>query len=133
MNIDTLEPIEIGGSTQWIRVRGTTASNPVLLLMQQGPGLPIINEAHAYERRLGLERDFTVVYWDQRGTGLSARANELSTPLMVNDTLSMLEQLRDRFDRKPIVAGFSFGATFAAQAAVRRPDLVAALIATSMD
>jgi pimeloyl-ACP methyl ester carboxylesterase len=133
MSIDTLEPIEIGGSTQWIRVRGTTASNPVLLLMQQGPGLPIINEARAYERRLGLERDFTVVYWDQRGTGLSARANELSVPLMVDDTVSMLEQLRDRFDRTPIVAGFSFGATFAAQAAVRRPDLVAALIATGMD
>jgi pimeloyl-ACP methyl ester carboxylesterase len=133
MKIDTLEPVEIGGSTQWIRVRGTTASNPVLLLMQQGPGLPIINEAHAYERRLGLERDFTVVYWDQRGTGLSARANELGAHLMVDDTVSMLELLRDRFDRKPIVAGFSFGATFAAQAAVRRPDLVASLIATGMD
>src|SRR4051794_35947066 len=137
MNIDTLERIEIGGITQSIRVRGTDASNPALLLMQQGPGLPIINEAHSFERRLGLERDFTVIYWDQRGTGLSSRAPrnpiELSTERMVDDTLSMLQLLRDRFDRKPFVAGFSFGATFAAQAAVRRPDLVAALIATGMD
>jgi hypothetical protein len=45
MDIDKLEPIQVGGSTQWIRIRGTNASNPVLLLMQQGPGLPIINEA----------------------------------------------------------------------------------------
>ena len=72
MEIDALEPVQLGGITQWIRIRGTDASNPVLLLMQQGPGLPIINEARAWRQRLGLEKDFTVVYWDQRGTGLSA-------------------------------------------------------------
>ena len=52
---------------------------------------------------------------------------------MVDDTVALLELLRDRFGRKPFVAGFSFGATFAAQAAVLRPDLVAALVATGMD
>src|SRR3954463_165320 len=136
MNLDTLEPVQVGGITQWIRIRGTSAANPVLLLMQQGPGLPIINEARAYERRLGLERDFTVVYWDQRGTGLSSRSlpeGGLSVEHMVDDTVSMLEMLRERFDEKTFVAGFSFGATFAAQAAARRPELVAALIATAMD
>src|SRR3954452_14419312 len=133
MNLDTLEPVEIGGITQWIRIRGTSAANPVLLLMQQGPGLPIINEARDYERRLGLESEFTVVYWDQRGTGLSSRTSELSAQLMVDDTVSMLELLRERFDQKTVIAGFSFGATFAAQAAARPPELVAALITTAMD
>jgi pimeloyl-ACP methyl ester carboxylesterase len=140
MEIDTLEPVQIGGITQWIRIRGTNASNPVLLLMQHGPGLPIINEARRFERLLKLKKDFTVVYWDQRGTGLSSpslRTNsnqiEISASRMVDDTVSLLEQLRDRFDRKTFIAGFSFGATFAAQAAVLRPDLVAALVATGMD
>jgi len=41
--------------------------------------------------------------------------------------------LRDRFDGKIFVAGFSCGATFAAYAAVRRPELVAALVAVGMD
>ncbi len=140
MEIDTLEAVQIGGITQWIRVRGTNVSNPVLLLMQQGPGLPIINEARGFERLLGLEKDFTVVYWDQRGTGLSSpplrkssNKIEIGAARMVDDTVSMLELLRDRFGGKSFVAGFSFGATFAAQAAVRRPDLVAALVATGMD
>jgi pimeloyl-ACP methyl ester carboxylesterase len=140
MEIDTLEPVQIGGITQWIRIRGTNPSNPVLLLMQQGPGLPIINEARRFERLLKLETDFTVVYWDQRGTGLSSpplRTNsnqiEISAPRMVDDTVSLLELLRDRFGRKTFIAGFSFGATFAAQAAVLRPGLVAALVATGMD
>ena len=39
MEIDTLEAIQAGGTTQWIRIRGADASNPVLLLIQQGPGL----------------------------------------------------------------------------------------------
>src|SRR5712691_144032 len=73
MAIDTLEAVQLGGITQSIRVRGADASNPVLLLMQQGPGLPMINEARRLEHLLGLEKAFTVVYWDQRGTGLSLR------------------------------------------------------------
>lgn len=140
MEIDTLEGVQLGGITQWIRVRGADASSPVLLLMQQGPGLPIINEARRFERLLGLEQAFTVVYWDQRGTGLSApsprrNANrfEISPARMVDDTVSMLELLHSRFGGKAYIAGFSFGATFAAYAAVRRPDLVAALIAVGMD
>ena len=55
MKIDTLEGVQLGGITQWIRVRGADASNPVLLLMQQGPGLPIINDARRLEHLLGLQ------------------------------------------------------------------------------
>jgi pimeloyl-ACP methyl ester carboxylesterase len=140
LEIDTLDAVQIGGVTQWIRIRGRKASNPALLLMQQGPGLPIINEARRFGRLLGLEDIFNVVYWDQRGTGLSAQglrsnADDLaaSADQAVEDTVSMLELLCNRFDGKVFLAGFSFGATVAAQAAVRRPDHVAALVATSID
>jgi len=140
MEIDTLEGIQLGGITQWIRVRGADAANPVLLLMQQGPGFPMINEARRFERLLGLEETFTVVYWDQRGTGLSSqslRRNsnrfEISVARMVDDTVTLLELLRDRFGGKTFVAGFSFGATFATYAALQRPELVAALVAVGMD
>jgi CheY-like chemotaxis protein len=80
MAIDTLEAVELGGTTQWIRVRAADPANPVLLLMQQGPGMPMINEARRVEQLLGLEKEFTVVYWDQRGTGLSLRAAVGSAP-----------------------------------------------------
>jgi pimeloyl-ACP methyl ester carboxylesterase len=140
MKIDTLEGVQLGAITQWIRVRGADASNPVLLLMQQGPGLPIINDARRLEHLLRLEEAFTVIYWDQRGTGLSSpslRKNshqfEISVTRMVDDTVTLLELLRDRFGGKTFVTGFSFGATFAAYAAVQRPELVAALVAAGMD
>jgi pimeloyl-ACP methyl ester carboxylesterase len=52
---------------------------------------------------------------------------------MVGDTERLLTLVCDRFDRPAVVAGFSMGATIAALAAARRPDLVAVLIAVGMD
>lgn len=135
--IDTLEAIPAGGTTQWIRIRGTDTSHPVLLLIQQGPGLPMINEARRFEHLLGLEQAFTVIYWDQRGCGRSLRRRQdragITLDQMVNDTVSLLALLRDRFGGKTYVAGFSFGATLGAYAAAQRPDLVATLVAVGMD
>ena len=137
MMIDTLEPIELGGSTQWIRIRGQNQSNPVLLMIQQGPGLPILNEAPHLGRTLGLEQEFTVVYWDQRGCGRSLRdsrgRSEISLDRMAQDAVSLLEVLRDRSGGECYVVGFSFGATVGATAAARRPDLVRALVLVGMD
>jgi len=137
VKIDTLDAVQLGDTTQWIRIRGADSSNPVLLLIQQGPGLPMINEIRRFEKLLGLEKDFTVVYWDQRGCGRSLRGHlgeaALTLNLMVTDTVSLLEFLRDRFDTKPQVAGFSLGATIGAYAAAQRPDLVAALVVVGTD
>ena len=137
MHTDTLEAVQLGDTTQWIRIRGADPFNPVLLLIQQGPGLPMINEVRRFERALGLEEDFTVVYWDQRGCGRSLRAPnigaEISVDRMVGDTLSLLKILKDRFGKRAYVAGFSLGATVGLCAAAQRPDFVETLIAVGPD
>ena len=137
MAIDALEAVTLCDSTQWIRVRGADASNPVLLLIQQGPGLPMINEVRRFEQVLDLERAFTVVYWDQRGCGLSLRGPKvpggITVEQMIRDTVALLDLLRERFAEKSFVAGFSLGATVGAHAAAVRPDLVEALVAVAMD
>jgi pimeloyl-ACP methyl ester carboxylesterase len=137
MEIDRREPVQLGESTQWIRIRAANPRNPLLLLVQQGPGLPMINEAQRFERVLSLADDFTVIYWDQRGCGRSLRSanatRELSIQTMVGDTERLLAMLCDRFDRPAVVAGFSMGATLAALATARRPDLVATLVTVGMD
>jgi pimeloyl-ACP methyl ester carboxylesterase len=134
--IDRLDAVQLNDSRQWIRTRGEDAANPVLLLVQQGPGLPMINEVRRFDRLLGLEKDFTVVYWDQRGCGRSLRGQvgaQIDLDLMVGDAVSLLQILRDRFGKTPYVAGFSLGATTSAFAAARRPDLVATLVAVGTD
>jgi 5-methylthioadenosine/S-adenosylhomocysteine deaminase len=44
---------------------------------------------------------------------------------MVSDAVSLLELLRDGFETKPYVAGFSLGGTIGIQAAARRPTVYA--------
>jgi hypothetical protein len=62
----------------------------------------MINEIRRFGKLLGPEKDFTVVYRDQRGCGRSFRGHKgeaaLTLDLMVNDTVSLLELLGDRFD-----------------------------------
>jgi len=41
MTIDTLEAIQAGGTTQWIRIRGADAANPVVLLIQHRADLSL--------------------------------------------------------------------------------------------
>jgi pimeloyl-ACP methyl ester carboxylesterase len=139
MEIDKLEPVRLGDSTQWIRIRARTAGHPPLLLVQMGPGLPMLNEVRTFERLLSLEDDFTVIYWDQRAIGRSLRSgggapresNRLEA--MVSDTEQLLAMLRERFGAPALLVGFSVGAMIAARAAARRPDLVAALVTVGLD
>ena len=137
MAIDEREAVHFGDTAQWIRIRGVDPSNPVLLLIQQGPGLPMMNEARRFEDLLGLEQEFTVVYWDQRRCGRSLRGPEeptgISIEAMVADTVSLLEGLRDRFGREIFVIGFSLGGAIGAYAAAQRPDLFETLVVVGLD
>src|SRR5436190_23885092 len=73
-SISRLEKIGLGGTEQWIRIQGKDASNPVLLLIQQGPGLPMVNEAADDHKLWHLEEEFVAVDSDQRACGNSFRS-----------------------------------------------------------
>ena len=134
--VDTLERFDLGGPPQWALVRGR-ADRPVLLLVQAGPGLPMIHEARATERRLRLEEHFRVVYWDQRGTGKSFDARDRETwtlETLVGDVRSMVGALCDRLGVAAIdVVGFSFGASLALLAAAGDALPVRSLVCVGPD
>jgi pimeloyl-ACP methyl ester carboxylesterase len=50
-------------------IRGENVANPLLILLHGGPGFPEMRLFRALNAP--LENDFTVVYWDQRGTANS--------------------------------------------------------------
>jgi pimeloyl-ACP methyl ester carboxylesterase len=136
--IDELVAADVGGSRQYLLIRSRRPGAPVLLLLQQGPGLPMISEAAAFDSATRLEDDFTVVYWDQRGCGRSAlaahRAGSLTVARAVEDTLEVADLLKRRFAVPTIlVAGFSFGGAVAALAAGHRPADFAAVVTMGMD
>src|SRR6201986_3657959 len=65
--VERLEKVRIGGIDQWGSVRGADRRNPVLLHIHGGPGYISIPMSWWFSR--GWEEYFTVVQWDQRGTG----------------------------------------------------------------
>lgn len=137
MSIDRLEKFEVNGLSHWALVRGRQANSPVLLLLQAGPGLPMIHEASALERVLALESVFRVVYWDQRGCGRSLEPQAegpLKLDQLVVDTLTMAEALCRHLEVERVhLCGFSIGGTTATLAAARDPRRIASVTAVGMD
>src|ERR1051326_7853367 len=130
-SIASLESVQIGGHEQWLSIRGHNIANPVLLYLAGGPGDSDIGDASPSLRE--LEQDFTVVIWDQRGTGKSYPAIEPTAThtldQAVSDTIELSNFLRQRFGPPKIyLLGNSWGSILAVLAAQRAPELYAAVI-----
>ena len=68
-SIAVLEKVTLGGSEQWITIRGKNRNNPVLLFLAGGPGGTQL--AATREQLKKLEENFVIVNWDQPGAGKS--------------------------------------------------------------
>ena len=85
--------LPIGGIEQYIRVRGRSRANPVLLVLHGGPGSTL--GATACRWQGALEAAFTVVHWDQRGSGNTYYRDPAAPPPTVERLLSDLDELVD--------------------------------------
>ena len=72
--VERLDKVRIGGSEQWVSIRGADKRNPVLLLIHGGPGYVSMPMSWWFTR--GWEEYFTVVQWDQRGAGKTYLLND---------------------------------------------------------
>jgi pimeloyl-ACP methyl ester carboxylesterase len=132
--INRLEPVRIGGIDQWIEVRGQNVTNPILLFIHGGPGASFIPLAGGFQDP--WEKYFTVVQWDQRGAGKTYTSNSkevlrqtINVPQMEQDTLEVVNYLRNRFKRQKIfVVGHSWGSVLGLWLAHEHPDLIYAYV-----
>ena len=93
--IDRTVTLTINGSTQRVRMCADRAGLPPLLVVQAGPGLPVLHEVPKFQRHLNLERHFLVNYWEQRGCGVASRADAARVTLrrQVDDLRAVLRWL----------------------------------------
>lgn len=130
-SVASLEQVMLGGSQQWILIRGVDVRNPVLLFLHGGPGMPTMYLAHDFQRE--LERSFVVVQWDRRGAGKSfavgVSSQRMSVSQEISDTLELIDQLRARFHQpKLYLVGFSYGSYLGILAAQRAPERLHAYV-----
>jgi pimeloyl-ACP methyl ester carboxylesterase len=133
--IDKTITLDINGSSQNIRLCAARADLPPLLIVQGGPGLPVLNEAAKFQRLLNLEQDFLVAYWDQRGCGNTSAsdARTVSLSQQVADLRTVLRWLHGETRQRILLFGISWGGTVALEAVEHESDVVRSVIGISPD
>jgi len=121
--------VNINGVEQGMFIKGKDVRNPVLLYLHGG--MPDYFLTQDYPS--GLDEDFTVVWWEQRGSGLSydpdSPLESVNPDQLVADTLSVTDYLRARFGQDRIfLMGHSGGTLIGIQAAAVAPELYRAYI-----
>lgn len=126
--------VTINGVEQGMFIKSKDSANPVLLFLHGGPGMPEYWLTQRYPT--GLEEDFTVVWWEQRGAGLSYSAaippETMSAEQFVSDTLAVTNYLRKRFAKDKIyLMAHSWGSYIGIQAVAQAPELYHAYVGVS--
>jgi pimeloyl-ACP methyl ester carboxylesterase len=121
--------VNINGVEQGMFIKGKNARNPVLLYLHGGMPDYFLTEHYP----TGLDEYFTVVWWEQRGSGLSYSADippeSVNPGQLVSDTVEVTNYLRKRFGQEKIyLMGHSGGTFIGIQAAARAPELYHAYI-----
>ncbi len=121
--------ITIGGLRQGMFIKSKNLENPVLLYLHGGTTDYFLTSKYP----TGLEELFTVVWWDQRGSGLSYSADipaeTMTLDQLISDTKEVTNYLRTRFGKEKIyLMGRSGGTFFGIQVAASAPELYHAYI-----
>ena len=131
--ISSVEEVVLGGVRQRVLIQTRRTGTPVLLVLHGGPGMPVpgvgCREAdwvfNLCTRR--LREQYTVVFWDQRGTGASW-SQDIDPQTMhvdqhVEDAAQLVEWLTARFGTEKLtLCGISWGSLLGLKLAARCPQ-----------
>ena len=126
--VEELLPVQINGITQWLSIRGRDRRNPILLFLHGGPGSPTMPAAWTFQSP--WEDYFTVVQWDQRGTGKTYASNDpkalaptMTIEQMTSDAEEVIRFLQTRYHKRKIfLLGHSWGSVLGINLAQRHPE-----------
>jgi len=121
--------VSINGVEQGMFIRSRDVTHPVLLYLHGGMPFYFLSKRYP----AGLEDYFTVVWWEQRGSGMSYSAaippESITFEQLISDTREVTNYLRTRFGQDKIyLMGHSGGTFIGIYAAAQMPELFHAYI-----
>lgn len=130
-SISELKQVSVNDTRLEVMIRGADRTNPVVLFVHGGPCCPEIPYVRKYQT--DLEKEFTIVHYDQRGCGKSYVFGEDysadTVQTHVEDVVALTEYLQTELQTdRVILIGHSFGTYIATCAAAARPDLFLAYV-----
>jgi pimeloyl-ACP methyl ester carboxylesterase len=131
--ISSLEEISLGGTKQWIFIRGADIKNPVLIFLHGGPGAPLFGMSSSRQLDAELIKHFTIVHWDQRGAGKSYSntipVNSMTFDRLVEDCNELIDYVRDKCNtQKVYIVGHSVGSVIGIKTAFKYPEKIHAYV-----
>lgn len=134
-SIDDFSIEMIGGVKQAILIRGDNIDNPVLLRLHGGPGYPYFPYLPKDGKLKELEDHFTMVYWEQRGTGASyskkIKKSSMNVDQFVEDAHEVIQYIKNKLQVEKIyVWGHSWGSNLGILLAEKYPEDMIAYIGT---
>jgi pimeloyl-ACP methyl ester carboxylesterase len=127
--IYTEEFVSINGINQYLFHAGTKHDNPVMLFLHGGPGSAESLFAHAFQEK--WEDIFTVIHWDQRGSGKTLTNNKEKDTyptinLMLKDLFEIIQYLKKKYNKEKIVLlGHSWGSVLGSIFIKQYPEEIA--------
>lgn len=123
--ISKIQTLNLGGVEQWTLVRGEDKNNPVVLFLHGGPGASETALFRKYNSV--LEKDFTLVFWDQRGTTKSYSKHipkeSMNLSQLMMDANDLIEYLKKEFSKdKIILVGHSWGSVLGMELVKQYPE-----------
>jgi pimeloyl-ACP methyl ester carboxylesterase len=131
--ISSIERITIGNVMQSILIQTEKPGSPVLLFIHGGPSMPIpgvSSRGSDYALVMTtkeLVKQFTVVFWDQRGTGKSYSKDIVKKTMnlkqFINDAREVTDYLRNRFNQEKLhLVSHSWGSVIGLSLAHKYPE-----------
>jgi pimeloyl-ACP methyl ester carboxylesterase len=121
--------VTINGTKQGMFIRSKDVTHPVLLYLHGGMPDYFLTDKYPTD----LEENFTVVWWEQRGSGMSYNPaipkETMNLEQLVSDVLEVTRYLCERFGKEKIyLMGHSGGSFIGIEAAARAPHYFYAYI-----
>ncbi len=130
MMIDKKIKVPLGGFLQKIHIKSLDTNNPVLLFLHGGPG--VCNRHAVMTAHKDLLDTFTLVGWDQRGSGGSyygVELKDLTIERLVEDARELVAYLCKEFDKQKIfIIGGSWGSELGTWLSFKYPEQLAAFV-----